>query len=61
MDAELKPCPFCGKPVRLYESGYYGAPVIEHAMQGEECAFIKLVYYGQRLAQAREKWNRRTP
>lgn len=55
----IKCCPFCGRQVRLYEHGYFGCPVIEHATRGRECVFRMLTVHGMQLEQAVELWNRR--
>ena len=56
----IKPCPFCGQQVKIYEHGYYGCPVIEHTIRnGRECVFRLLTVYGQKLEDVVELWNRR--
>lgn len=56
----IKPCPFCGQQVKIYEHGYYGCPVIEHTVRnGRGCVFHLLTVYGQKLEDVVELWNRR--
>lgn len=55
----IKPCPFCGRDVKLRQDGYYMAPVIRHVTAGPECVFRALVMYGMDMDTALTLWNRR--
>lgn len=59
IEYKLRPCPFCGRQVRLYDHAYYGCPTIEHITGGRECAFNRLTFYSRSAEKAAELWNMR--
>ena len=63
MPNELKPCPFCGKPVRFIYNSFDNAFKFSHKNGEDEencCVIGEIWIKGKSLADAREKWNRRT-
>jgi hypothetical protein len=62
MPNELKPCPFCGKPVRFIYNSFDDAFKFSHknGKDEENCCVIGEIWIkGKSLADARERWNRR--
>ena len=60
--AELKPCPFCGKPVSMIYNSLEKAFMVYHkgVMLDPECRVIEPIRLeGCSLADAAEAWNRR--
>ena len=58
--AELKPCPFCGKPVSMIYNSLENAFKIYHKGMQDNCNVIDPIKLeGTSLADAREAWNRR--
>ena len=56
----LKPCPFCGRNVRIYQDGYYGAPVIAHDQRSfVDCVMERRVFWGESVDGVVKKWNKR--
>ena len=59
--AELKPCPFCGKSMTMYESG--GCFLIQHEDKADDasCTLLmpEVICMARTRAEAVEKWNRR--
>ena len=60
--AELKPCPFCGKPMSMIYNSLDNAFKIYHKSSWDisECRVIEpIMFEGISLADATEAWNRR--
>lgn len=56
----LKPCPFCGRNVRICVDGYYGAPVITHDQRSRvDCVMERRVFWGESVEGVVKKWNMR--
>lgn len=59
---ELKPCPFCGKPVSMVYNSMDNAFKVYHKRSWDitECRVIEpIMLEGVSLADAAEAWNRR--
>lgn len=62
MPTDLKPCPFCGKPVSMIYNSFDNAFKFYHSGVGggEECRIIEpIMLNGRSLADAAATWNRR--
>ena len=62
MANELKPCPFCGKPVSMIYNSFDNAFKFYHqdGMNDLKCCVVEpIMLKGKSLADAKEKWNRR--
>lgn len=62
MANELKPCPFCNKPVHFIYNSSDNAHKFSHtnAEDEENCCVIGEIWIkGKSLAEARDNWNRR--
>lgn len=57
---KIKPCPFCGKELRIYVDGYYGSPVIRHNIRSHvSCIMENRVWFAYKVEDVIEMWNRR--
>ena len=62
MQNELKPCPFCNKPVTFIYNSFDDAHKFSHKYGEDEencCVIGEIWLKGRSLADARERWNRR--
>ena len=62
MQNELKPCPFCNKPVTFIYNSFDDAYKFSHKYGKDEencCVIGEIWLKGRSLADARERWNRR--
>lgn len=62
MPNELKPCPFCGKPVSMVYNSFDNAFKFYHkgVCDDMECRIIEpIMLKGHSLADAAQAWNRR--
>ena len=59
---ELKPCPFCGKPVQMFYNSMDNVFKIYHKNGDDEmdcCVIEPIMFDAVSLAEAAKMWNRR--
>lgn len=62
MYEELKPCPFCGRPVNMvYNSRDNAFKIFHKNVEEEMCCFVidPIMIKGKSLSDAKKAWNRR--
>jgi hypothetical protein len=57
-DKQLKPCPFCGKKVRIWHNDEYRRLEIRHVERTDECPMYKTWLYDTEDALVKS-WNKR--